>query len=342
MKKSGKILTVLALLLSLCAVPVSAAVTGGEDYSLQFSGDYLPALTAITAPGSRAADDYQLMFGRFKFFSQEYYCRTYLYLWNSLEDSRYTSFEEAQADIAQYVAEDSVCILYFGAEDLAWAHVGGAVIPGFDAGEVEKLLHTDAEDEFYKVAAVFNALCDAAGEATGHYVNGAELGLSADWQELEGEVKARMDEVLLSLHEVFPGYVYVDFRNGEDQEGTSLLRKMGELDYDEIYDHWLHKLDYYFRDAIYITYYSGSGQAYLDIGENAGIQLSQRDIEKVEKAFQPAQEAGDLSGFSAGIGALTETIAREESGLAVGPVVAAAALLLVVGAVLIIKRKGKQ
>ena len=77
---------------------------------------------------------------------------------------------------------------------------------------------------------------------------------------------------------------------------------------------WEHELEYYYDDTIYITYYSDTGKAYIDIGKDVEPEFSGKDISEIETSFRMAENENDFSGFASGITALTEKIANPDDG----------------------------
>lgn len=123
-----------------------------------------------------------------------------------------------------------------------------------------------------------------------------------------------------------------------------MLRRDKGLDYDEIYALWENKLEYYFQDAIYITYFGKTGTVLIDIGEQTGVQLSNRQIQELEAAFQPGTDEGDAAGFAAGVSALTSAVANADNGISSGVLigVGAVVVLLLIGGFLFLKRRTKN
>ena len=123
-----------------------------------------------------------------------------------------------------------------------------------------------------------------------------------------------------------------------------MLRRDKELDYDEIYALWENKLEYYFQDAIYITYFGKTGSVLIDIGEQTGVQLSNRQIQELEAAFRPGTGESDAAGFAAGVSALTNAVANADNGISSGVLigVGAVVVLLLIGGVLFLKRRTKN
>ena len=123
-----------------------------------------------------------------------------------------------------------------------------------------------------------------------------------------------------------------------------MLRRDKELDYDEIYALWENKLEDYFQDAIYITYFGKTGSVLIDIGEQTGVQLSNRQIQELAAAFQPGTDEGDTAGFAAGVSALTSAVANADNGISSGVLigVGAVVVLLLIGGILFLKRRTKN
>lgn len=123
-----------------------------------------------------------------------------------------------------------------------------------------------------------------------------------------------------------------------------MLRRDKGLDYDEIYALWENKLEYYFQDAIYITYFGKTGSVLIDIGEQTGVQLSNRQIQELEAAFQPGTDESDAAGFAAGVSALTSAVANADNGISSGVLigVGAVVVLLLIGGILFLKRRTKN
>lgn len=235
----------------------------------------------------------------------------------------------------EYAGENAVCILYFGDLNEAYVHVGSGVIPDYDTGRLKELLCAPVEvDEFSQFVSVFDTLSADAGKATGKYATYIERPDEVEEEDVRAAVKP--------LHEVFPGYVCVDYRSTRYETFTSVLRAFREIDYDEEYALWEHEMDYYYRDAIYITYYGDTGGAFIDIGEDTGIKLSDSEIQQLEAAFKAASDKSDCSGFAAGVTALAEAVAAPagsggENGVVV--IAAAAAVVLLAGVVLVKVKK---
>lgn len=123
-----------------------------------------------------------------------------------------------------------------------------------------------------------------------------------------------------------------------------MLRRDRELDYDEIYALWENKLEDYFQDAIYITYFGKTGSVLIDIGEQTGVQLSNRQIQELEAAFQPGTDEGDTAGFAAGVSALTSAVANADNGISSGVLigVGTVVVLLLIGGILFLKRRTRN
>ena len=300
-----------------------------EMNDVQISGDYLPPYSFYGTDwvnGKFLGNGYSHMSDRFDVFANEYECDCYIGLWSSLEKSGFDSFEDLIESWSQYyMDDDTVCILYIDETKDAYVHVGENITQQFDAdGFINVLCEEEEKDEFYRIADAFDNLCDQVGQGTGEYpakVTG--IGGSLD----EKAVK----DALIPLHEVFSGYVCVDYYIGDATDQTSMLRRSREIDYDAEFDVWEHELEYYYYDTIYITYYSDTGKAYIDIGKNTGIGLSNRNIENIEAVFEAATGENDFSGFSSGVTALAEKISDPDAGveiILVGVVLAAAALLV--------------
>lgn len=123
-----------------------------------------------------------------------------------------------------------------------------------------------------------------------------------------------------------------------------MLRRDKGLDYDEIYALWENKLEDYFQDAIYITYFGKTGSVLIDIGEQTGVQLSNRQIQELEATFRPGTDEGDAAGFAAGVSALTSAVANADNGISSGVLigVGAVVVLLLIGGILFLKRRTKN
>lgn len=291
-----------------------------DAFSVDTRGDYLPTLSTFGVTGEVMEDSHRNIFHRFTHFAEAYDATIQLWLWNTL-DGVYSSFDEAKADIAQYAEADAVCILYADDIGQAWVHIGGDIAPRVMEEELTALLLKD-EEPYDKLVGVFDTLCAAVGSSTGRYVTGYSM-LPGD------EARLAVEEALIPLHEAFSGYVFVDYYSGTELEERSVLRHLRDIDYDEVYAAWEHELDYYYRDAIYITYYSETGTAFVDIGEDTGIQLSQQKLERIESAFAPASGA-DQAGFAAGISALADAAAAPGGAPTVGILLGAAVLMLLI------------
>ena len=150
--------------------------------------------------------------------------------------------------------------------------MGSNIAQDFDKdGLIETLCEEGEKDEFYRMAHTFDDLCDQVGHSTGRYVSKINrIGEGGDEQEIKN--------ALIPLHEVFSGYVCVDYYSGVADDEGSVLRKSREIDYDETFEVWEHELEYYYDDTIYITYYSDTGKAYIDIGKDVEPEFSGKDI----------------------------------------------------------------
>ena len=215
--------------------------------------------------------------------------------------------------------------------------MGSNIAQDFDKdGLIETLCEEGEKDEFYRMAHTFDDLCDQVGHSTGRYVSKINrIGEGGDEQEIKN--------ALIPLHEVFSGYVCVDYYSGVADEEGSVLRKSREIDYDETFEVWEHELEYYYDDTIYITYYSDTGKAYIDIGKDVEPEFSGKDISEIETSFRMAENENDFSGFASGITALTEKIANpdEPDRFAVIGIVVIAAVLFAIGVMLIKGTKGR-
>ena len=334
MKKILHILTCLLLSLALLCQPVFAEDENSEIYRTFETGDYIEGLSSFGVKGQVAADGFQHLMSRFDRFAQKYECNIYLWAWQSLESSSYDSFDTAKKELEQNIAEDTVCILYLGDTNEGYIHVGNDVVPNFDtAALTEVLCRKDAPDAYYRMAGVFDALCSMAGESTGDYIT-AIYNANSDLSD------EAIEQTVLPLHKVFPGYLCVDVY-WESEDENSVLRRDSELDYNEIYALWENELEYYFQDAIYITYFGKSGKALIDIGEQTGIQLSDRQIEELEAAFQPGTDERDAAGFAAGVSALRDAVANADKGIRSDVLIGAGAVVVILlagGAIFLLKK----
>lgn len=325
MKRTLSIFLAGFLLAALLPGGAARALSARADtFSVDTRGDYLPTLSTFGVTGEVMEDSYRNIFHRFTHFAETYDAHIQLWLWNTLEGV-YGSFDEAKAELSQYAEADAVCLLYVDDIGQAWVHIGGEIAPGIMEEELAALLLADGEP-YDKLVGVFDTLCAAAGSSTGRYVTGFSMAPT-------DEARPAVDEALVPLHEVFSGYVFVDYYDGTHDEERSVLRLLRDIDYDEVYAAWEHEMDYYYRDAIYITYYSETGTAFVDVGEDTGIQLSQRKLEEIERAFAPASGA-DQSGFAAGVTALADAVTGTDSAptvMVLLAVAAAAALLVIWG-----------
>lgn len=337
MKKILYILTCLLVSLALFCQPAFAADEDTAIYRTFETGDYIEGLSSFGVKGQVATDGFGHLMSRFDRFAQKYECNIYLWAWQSLESSGYDSFDAAKKELEQNTSEDTVCILYLGDSNEGYIHVGQQVVPNFDtAALTEVLCREDAPDAYYRVAGVFDALCSMAGEITGSYVTTI--------YNANGEISDEaIEQAVLSLHDVFSGYLCVDVY-WESEDENSVLRRDRELNYDEIYALWENELEYYFQDAIYITYFGKTGSAFIDIGEQTGIRLSDRQLEELEAAFQPGTDEGDSTGFAAGVSALTNAVANADNGISSGVLigVGAAAVILLAGGAAFFLRKNKN
>ena len=156
---------------------------------------------------------------------------------------------------------------------------------------------------------------------------------------------------MVPLHEAFPGYIWVEYFSGNYEPGTeySALRNSREIDYDATFVLWEHELEYYFQDAIYLSYFSQTGTAFLDIGKNTGVALSDKRLRELEAAFGPSTD-GDAAGFRAGVENLAAVLAEmdlhsgrsEGSGMLIPALAIVGTVMLVALAVLLLrKKKGK-
>ena len=330
-------LTCPLLSFTLLCQPVFAEDENSEIHRTFETGDYIEGLSSFGVTGQVAADGFQHLMSRFDRFAQKYECSIYLWAWQSLDKSGYDSFDAAKEALEENIAEDTVCILYLSDTNEGYIHVGSDVLPNFDtAALTEVLCREDAPNAYYRMAGVFDALCSMAGKSTGDYVTAI--------YNANGDVSDEaIEQAVLPLHEVFSGYLCVDFY-WESEEENSVLRRDRELDYDEIYALWENKLEYYFQDAIYITYFGKTGSVLIDIGEQTGVQLSNRQIQELEAAFQPGTDEGDAAGFAAGVSALTSAVANADNGISSGVLigVGAVVVLLLIGGILFLKRRTKN
>lgn len=307
MRKLGKTFLAAVLALTLLCTAVSASGYGTPDgpFSAEQLGDYLPALSTYKVIGDVMVDSYKVILSRFTDFSKAYGCHVYLWQWETLESSGYASFDDAVAEISQYAAADTVCVVYIHNLKQAYVQVGSGLVPEADVDSLADTLLRDGEEEpFFRVASFYNALCKMVGREKGTYVTGSYL--AAKQIDQEG-----LEEIMVPLHEAFPGYIWVEYYSGDCEPGTeySVLRNSREIDYDATYALWEHELEYYFKDAIYLSYYSQTGTAFLDFGENTGVVLPDERILELEAAFGPSTDS-DAAGFRAGVENLAAVLAE--------------------------------
>lgn len=323
-KRSFFSLFILILTCSLFFLTASAETT---YYEARIRGDYIQAISTYGVTGDVMGNEYQHMISRFKTFSQEYHCNVYLWMWKTLDKSGYGSFDLAKDDLEKQATPDSVYILYMDDIKKAYVHTGDQVIPDYDTSQLTQILCEDANEEaFDKLVHVFDALCSTANTITGQYVTYLNIAC--------GDVDEKaVRDAAAPVHEVFPGYVCIDYYGDDIGIEDSMLRISRTINYDEVYARWEHPLDYYFRDTVYITYFAKTGTALVDIGEETGIHISKKTLREIESAFSPSYP-DDLSGFQKGIAELADHISQSDSSLSFGVsgiwITAAAAGLLIV------------
>lgn len=336
MKKFISLFVATAMLLLALCVPVSAEEA---NYEVRIVGDYIEGLGMVT--GQAAANEYQYTLSRYLTFAKEYQCDIYLWLWESLDSAscEYSSFEEAKtAMLEDFGGENSLCILYIADENEGFVSMGSGIVADYDTSKLEEILRTPDsegkyEDPYYKMAAVFNELSESADKISGKQTG--YIYCSSRWDE------EAIQEAIAPLHAVFDGYISVDFMGVWAGGEGSALRQSAKLDYDEAYAKWEQKMEYYYKDAIFLTYYADTGAAFIDIGENCGIELSDKALKTIEESFKAISAENDYSGFANGVNALAEAItASEQSGnhpLMLAAV--AAVVVLAIGTIYIIKKK---
>ena len=308
MKRLGKTFLAAVLVLTLLGTAASASRYGTPDgpFSAELLGDYLPALSSFMVTGNVMTDSHKTILSRLGDISQAYGCHIYLWQWATLESSGYASFDDAVAALSPHAAADTVCAVYIHDLKKAYVQVGDGLVPGADVAPLtDVLLRDEGEDEpFSRIASFCNALCQMVGRGKGAYVTGSYLATD----QLD---QAELEKLMVPLHEAFPGYVWVNYYSGDLVPGTeySVLRNSRETDYDAAYALWEHELEYYFRDAVYLSYFSQTGTALLDFGEDTGIVLSDEQVRELEAAFGPSAD-GDAAGFRAGIDLLAATLAE--------------------------------
>lgn len=332
-----RILVLPLILTLLCGGWVRAAEAAP---AVRVYGDYIPALVTFGVSGQTAADSYDHLTARFSALAETYGCDVHVWAWQGLDSSScgYASYEEARAaTVGQYGTENAVCLLYIAGLGRAEVHVGGDIAPDFDAAALGSLLPEAGEDAFSHMARVFDDLCWQLGQATGTYVTSMHCSDSS---------REALRQAAQPLSQVFSGYLRIEILNQTPEDRSSVLRRDRLRDYDAEYAQWEQTLDYYFRDAIYLTYYTDTGLARIDIGENAGVTLTQAEVERLEAAFQPPAADGDLSGFAAGIAALAEAVESAESGVSaagiLGICITVAAVLAAAAAAVLIVRKRRR
>lgn len=346
-KRCGRTLLAAVLALMLLGTAAFASNYGTPDgpFSAELLGDYLPALSTFMVTGSVMTDSHKTMLARFGDFSEAYSCHVYVWQWATLENSGYASFEDAVAAMEPHAADNTVCVVYLHSPRKAYVRVGAALTPEADADALaDKLLHGDAEP-FPRFAAFYDALCETVGRAKGTYVTGNLLSTTQlDRQGLE--------QIMVPLHEAFPGYIWVDYSSDGGAAGTeySVLRHSREIDYNATYALWEHPLEYYFEDALYLTYYSQTGTAFLDFGKNTGVKLSDKQLRELEAAFAPSADGSGADGFRAGTDRLAAALAKMDlrsgqsgpSGWLIAALAVAGAAVLVVLLLLLRRKKGKK
>lgn len=347
MKKLGKTFLAVVLALTLLGTAASASGYGTPDgpFSAELLGDYLPALSTYMVTGDVMVDSHKAMLSRFGDFSKTYGCHVYLWQWETLESSGYASFDDAVTEMSQHAADDTVCVVYIHSLEKAYVQVGDGLAPEADVDSLaETLLHSGEEAPFFRFASFYNALCGMVGREKGTYVTGSYLATKQIDQ-------AGLEEIMAPLHEAFPGYIWVDYNSGDLEPGTeySVLRNSREIDYDATYALWEHEMEYYFKDALYLSYYSQTGTALLDFGENTGVALTDERLRKLEAAFSPST-SGDAAGFRGGVENLTAVLAEmdlhsgqtEGSGMLIPALAIIGAIMLIALALLFLrKKKGK-
>lgn len=298
--------SLLISILLLCC-PVFAENHSSDIYRTFEKGDYIQGLSSFEVTGNVAVDGYIHILGRFDRVAQKYSCNIYLWAWKSLESSGYNSFDDAVKEMKINALDNTICIVYLEDSNEGYIHVGEKIVPDFNtAALTEVLCRKNVSDAYYRMIGVFDTLCHMIGEYTGTYV-------SAIYNANGDVTDEAIEKAILPLHKVFPGYICVDFC-WESEDENSVLRRTKEMDYDKIYELWENKLDYYFQDAVYITYYGKSGKTFIDIGEQTDIKLSKSQIDKLESTFQPAENERDSSGFSTGVLAVTDSITNLDKG----------------------------
>lgn len=214
------------------------------------------------------------------------------------------------------LTENSIWIVYSEQEDELFLHVGENIAPECDLSGVESALRNENEpDSYFRGLDAISALCDAIRQSL------------PDWNLTY--INAREPEAISSalkpLREKFSGYVYVECNMTPED-----IRKMaGPLNYDRFY-----------ADAIYICYKQQTGEAVVRVGDRTGLTV--KDLPAVEAAFQPGAGSGDISGFAAGVSALSGALVQN-SGVAPaligGAAVAVILILLAAGAYILLRRK---
>lgn len=347
MKRLGKTFFAAVLALTLLGTAASASGYGTPDgpFSAELLGDYLPALSTYMVTGDVMVDSHKAMLSRFGDFSKTYGCHVYIWQWKTLESSGYASFDDAVTEMSQRAADDTVCVVYIDNLKKAYVQVGDGLVPEADVDSLaDTLLRGREEEPFFRFASFYNALCGMVGREKGTYVTGTFLATKQIDQE-------GLEEIMAPLHEAFPGYIWVDYNSGDFEPGTeySVLRNSREIDYDATYALWEHEQEFYFNDALYLSYYSQTGTAFLDFGKNTGVTLSDERLRELEAAFEPSTD-DDAAGFRSGVENLTAVLAKmdihsgpsEGSGMLIPALAISGAVVLVVPAVLIFrKKKGK-
>lgn len=344
-KKLGKTFLAVVLALTLLGTAASASRYGTPDFpfSAKLRGDYLPALSTFMVIGDVMVDSYKVMLSRLVEFSKAYGCHVYLWQWETLESSGYASFDDAVAEISQHAAADTVCVVYIHNLKQAYVQVGDGLVPEADVDSlVDTLLRDGEEEPFFRIASFYNALCKMVGREKGTYVTGSYLATKQIDQK-------RLEEIMVPLHEAFPGYIWVEYFSGNYEPGTeySALRNSRKIDYDATYVLWEHELEYYYQDAIYLSYFSQTGTAFLDFGENTGVALPDERILELEAAFGPSSDS-DAAGFRAGVENLAATVAemdlhsgRSEGSGMLGPVLVIFGVVMFVALAALLLRKIK-
>lgn len=315
----------------------SAASAESDYHEIKISGDYIQPLSTLDVTGDVMENAYHHLLSRFLAFSEEYDCDVYLWMWKTEAAGTYGSFEQTKQAIENQADADSVYILYMDDIKKAYVHMGDDVVPDYDTSQLIQILCEDTDKDGYdKIVRVYDQLCSSANALTGKYVTHLYTGYDMDRQAVK--------DAAIPIHEVFPGYVCIDYFGEDTGAETSVLRNSQNIDYDNEFAKWEHKLEYYFRDTVYITYFAKTGRAFIDIGEETPIHLSKKTLEKIETSFSPSTP-DDISGFQEGIAELAANIQGsaesplyQNIGIWIVIIVGICLLLLVV----IVKKKQKR